>query len=54
VITFRKGEAVKFIDEGSVVIPVLRADGWVADGEVEVEETPPPRRGRPPKVQEID
>lgn len=53
-ITFKKGDAVKFIDEGSVVIPVLKEAGWVAEGETEQDGAAPPRRGRPPKVQEID
>jgi hypothetical protein len=34
-ITFTKGESVKFIDEGSSLIPLLKLDGWKAEGEAE-------------------
>lgn len=53
-ITFRKGDGVKFVSSESTLIPILKATGWVADGEAEQEEAVPPRRGRPPKIQEID
>lgn len=35
-LTFKKGEDVKFIDPNSDLIPLLEADGWV----VELKEVP--------------
>lgn len=34
-ITFTKGESVKFIEEGSELIPLLKEHGWKAEGEAE-------------------
>lgn len=42
-LTFKKGENVKYIDPESRLIPVLEADGWQSD----VEEKP--KRGRQKK-----
>lgn len=30
-ITFKKGDAVKYIDPESKLIPILEADGWEAE-----------------------
>jgi hypothetical protein len=35
-LTFKKGDWVKFIDPSSTLISVLKAEGWKAEGEVEV------------------
>lgn len=46
---FTKGGLVKLIDQNSSLVPLLRADGWVVEGE-----TPPARRGRPPKEKNLE
>jgi len=35
-ITLKKGDAVKYIDPSSTLIPVLKADGWKAESKIEV------------------
>lgn len=36
-ITFKKGDWVKYIDLSSTLIDVLKSEGWKAEGEVNVE-----------------
>lgn len=48
---FIKGDAVKHIDPQSSLIPLLRHEGWVVEGETAAAEDAP-RRGRPPKEKE--
>lgn len=32
-ITLKKDGSTKLVDEGSVLIPILKGDGWLIDGE---------------------
>lgn len=32
-LTFKKGESIKLIEEGSGLIPILESDGWIVDGD---------------------
>lgn len=36
-LTFKKGDAVKFIDPESSLIPVLKHEGWKAEGEEDLD-----------------
>lgn len=58
-ITFKKGDWVKYIDPSSTLIDVLKSEGWKAEGDVSLDvdnqdTVDKPRRGRPPKNQGSD
>jgi hypothetical protein len=53
-LTFKKGDAVKFVDEGSVIIAALQAAGWEQDNGSVRAESNNPRRGRPARVQDSE
>jgi hypothetical protein len=46
-----KGDAVKILSPESSLIPLLKHEGWIVEGE-KVEEAP--RRGRPPKEEKVE
>jgi hypothetical protein len=48
-VTLHKDGGVKVLSPESELIPVLKAQGWVAEGEQEA-----PRRGRPPKEKDAE
>ena len=45
-VTLTKDGGVKIVSPESTLIPLLKKQGWVVEGE---EVTDAPRRGRPPK-----
>lgn len=47
-----KDGGVKFLSPESTLIPLLKAEGWVAEGDEVAADAP--RRGRPPKPKEDD
>lgn len=48
-LTLKKDGALKIIDPESSLLPLLKKQGWMIDGEEES-----PRRGRPPKEKETE
>jgi hypothetical protein len=53
-LTFKKGDAVKFIDPDSSIIPVLEADGWSKENATVRDEPTGAVRKRTSKVQDSE